>query len=118
MYLESLLRLAQIISDFNERKEFLINEEFHIETEKLIEEQTVFLVSELEFKLNEPGPYTFGFGDTVIVIYSPDQTEMQEWAAIARKGTWQKSYRFNSILGLVKVLTLIIEDNVDEKNDE
>jgi len=111
MYLESLMRLATVISEFEERGEYLISEEFHKETVELIESQTKFLISELEFKQKDPGPYDFGFGDLTISIFSPDHTEIQEWAAIARKGNWQKNYRFNSIMGLVKTLSLVVEDS-------
>lgn len=111
MYLESLLRLALIIENFNASGEHLVSEKFHEETEELIKNQTEFLVKELEFRKNNPGPYDFGLGDLTITIFSPDQTEIQEWAAIARKKTWQKNYRFNSIMGLVKTLSLIIEES-------
>ena len=111
MYLESLLRLAQIVEEYNEHGKKLISEKFHEETESLILAQTEFLKSEIEFKIANPGPYDFGFGDLVISIFSPDQTEIQEWAVIARKGTWQKNYRFNSIMGLIKVLSLVVEDS-------
>ena len=111
MYLESLLRLAQIISEFNEKGEKLISEEFHNETEELIKKQSEFLVHELEFLKENPGPYTFGFGELDITLYSPDQTTIQEWAAIARKGTWQNNYRFNSIHGLIKAISSVIKDS-------
>jgi hypothetical protein len=110
MYLESLLRLAQIIDEFDKKGEKLVSEEFHQETLELIEKQTHFLMEELKFKAENPGPYDYGFGDLTISIFSPDQTGEQEWAIIARKGSWQKNYRFNSIMGLVKALSLIVED--------
>lgn len=111
MYLESLIRLAEILETFNEKGEKLISEEFHSATEDLIKSQTNFLIAELEFVNNNPGPYDFGFGDLSISLFSPEQTGEQEWAGIARKGTWQKNYRFNSTMGLVKVLTLMIQDS-------
>lgn len=111
MYLESLLRLAQIVEEFNSRGEKLFNEEFHQETEELIKAQSKFLVTELEFKRDNPGPYDFGFGDLTISIFSPEQTDIQEWAVIARKQNWQKNYRFNSIMGLIKVLSLVVEES-------
>ena len=111
MFLESLLRLAQIYDHFDKSGQKLISESFHKETEELIKSQSNFLVSELEFKRDNPGPYTFGFGDLTVTLFSPDQTEVQEWAAIARKGTWQKNYRFNSIMGLIKVFSLVVEDS-------
>jgi hypothetical protein len=114
MYLESLLRLAQIIEEFDNRGEKLISPEFHQETLELMEAQTKFLVSELEFRKDNPGPYNFGFGDLIITVFSPEQTEIQEWAAIARKSKWQKNYRFNSIMGLVKVLSLAMDDQPTE----
>ena len=114
MYLESLLRLAQIVEEFNSKNEKLISEDFHKETEELLIQQSKFLSHEMEFLVSDPGPYDFGFGDLAITVYSPQQTEIQEWAAIARKGTWQKNYRFNSILGLIKVFSLAINDS-DEK---
>jgi hypothetical protein len=111
MYIESLLRLAQIVENFESRGEKLVSEEFHKETVELIESQSKFLITELEFKKDNPGPYDFGFGDLTISLFSPDQTDIQEWAAIARKGTWQKNYRFNSLMGLIKVLSLVVEDS-------
>ena len=111
MYLESLVRLALIIDEFESRNEKLIDEKFHEETRELIKSQTEFLIKDLEFQKNDPGPYDFGFGDLTITIFSPAQTEIQEWAAIARKGTWQKNYRFNSIMGLVKILSMAVEDS-------
>jgi hypothetical protein len=116
MYLESLLRLALIVETLNERQEKLISEEFHSETEELIKAQSLYLSSELQFKQDNPGPYDFGFGDLTITIYSPDQTDIQEWAAIARKGKWQKNFRFNSIMGLIKVLSLIVRES--SENDK
>lgn len=111
MFLESLLRLAQIYDHFDTKGEKLISESFHAETEELIKTQSGFLVTELEFKKDNPGPYTFGFGELTITLFSPDQTDAQEWAAIARKGTWQKNYRFNSIMGLIKVFSLVVEES-------
>jgi hypothetical protein len=111
MYLESLLRLALIIENFENRGEKLVSEEFHEETKKLMEAQTKFLITELEFKRDNPGPYDFGFGDLTITLFSPDQTDIQEWACIARKGTWQKNYRFNSLMGLIKILSLVVEES-------
>lgn len=119
MYLESLVRLAEIIDHYKNENDILISEEFHNDTTKLIEDQTKFLIADLEFKNNNPGPYSFGFGDLEITIYSPEQTGIQEWAALARKGNWQKAYRFNSIIGLVKMLVLVIEDvQKDESSSE
>lgn len=114
MYLESLLRLALIIDEFDKKGEKLISEKFHEETLELLKSQTHFLVEEMKFMQENPGPYDFGFGELTVSIFSPGQTEIQEWAAIARKGKWQKNYRFNSIMGLVKVLSLIVEDSNKE----
>ena len=111
MFLESLIRLAEVMDHFKSKNEFLIDEKFHKETEDLIVHQTKFLLSDLEFKKENPGPYSFGFGDMEINLFSPDQTEEQEWAAIIRKGSEQRNYRFNSIMGLVKVLVMAIEDD-------
>ena len=110
MFLESLLRLAEIV-DHHRQGTFLVSEDFHNKTIEIIEAQTKFLIADLEQKQKEPGPYNFGFGDLIITVYSPDQTEIQEWAALARKGEWQKMYRFNSIHGLIKVLALCTEDS-------
>ena len=118
MFLESLLRLAEILDHYKSNDEYLINETFHKETEELINHQTKFLISELEFKKDNPGPYSFGFGDLEINLFSPDQTEEQEWACIARKGNIQKNYRFNSIMGLIKTLSLSIEETNDIDNKE
>lgn len=119
MYVESLLRLAEIVDHYNNKNEKLISEDFHEKTVELIESQTKFLVSELEFRQNNPGPYNFGLGDLIITLYSPEETGVQEWAAIARKKTWQKNYRFNSVMGLVKTLAMCIEDsNVPNDNSE
>jgi len=114
MYLESLIRLAEIVDHFKENDEKLISNDFHDKTVELIEAQSKFLVTELEFKQQNPGPYSFGFGDLELTIYSPDQTDIQEWAALCRKGTWQKAYRFNSIMGLVKVLVSCINDSEED----
>lgn len=111
MFLESLIRLAQTIDELEKNGSFLISKKFHEETVELIKSQTNFLIEELKFKESNPGPYDYGFGDLTISLFSPDHTGEQEWAAIARKGTWQKNYRFNSIMGLVKILSLIVEDS-------
>lgn len=110
MFLESLIRLAEIVDQFKQENKILISEKFQKETEDLIASQTKFLMTELEFKRDNPGPYSFGFGDLEINIFSPDQTGEQEWAAITRKGNEQKNYRFNSLMGLIKVLKLSIEN--------
>lgn len=114
MYLESLIRLAEVVDHFKTEGTPLISEEFHEKTEELIESQSKFLASELEFLHKNPGPYNFGFGDLVFTIYSPHQTDLQEWALLGRKGKWQKNYRFNSIMGLVKVLSLCVEESEEE----
>ena len=116
MFLESLLRLAQIVEDFNSRGEKIFSEEFHKETEDLIKSQTNFLVHDLEFREKNPGPYDFGFGDLTFTVFSPDHTEIQEWALIARKNNWQKNYRFNSIIGLIKVISLVVEEANKNEN--
>jgi len=118
MYLESLFRLAQIADYYRTNGEILISADFQRETEELIKAQTSFLMAELEFIQNNPGPYDFGFGDLTISIFSPSQTDEQEWAAIARKGTWQKNYRFNSTMGLVKILSSIVKDSSDGGSSE
>jgi hypothetical protein len=114
MYLESLLRLAEIVDHYDSNNEQLVSEEFHKSTTELIESQSKFLIEELEFRKNNPGPYNFGFGDLVITLYTPEETGIQEWAAIARRGKWQKSYRFNSVMSLVKTLVLCIEESSEE----
>lgn len=111
MFLESLIRLAEIVDHFKTTDQVLISEKFQKETEELISHQTKFLITELEFKKNNPGPYSFGFGDLNIVIFSPNETEEQEWAAIVRYKNEQKNYRFNSIMGLIKVLIMAIQEN-------
>lgn len=117
MYIESLIRLAEIISHFDEKGEKLIDSEFHAGTMEIIESQSKFLSNELQFKEKEPGPYTFGVGDFTITIFTPDQTEIAEWAAIARHGNWQNNYRFNSMYGLVKAISQAFEDYNKHIND-
>jgi hypothetical protein len=121
MYLESLLKLAEIFDHYDKIGEKIISDEFHKETEELIISQSNFLITELEFRKDNPGPHTFGFGDLTITLYTPEETGEQEWAAIGRKGKFQKSYRFNSVMGLVKVLSMCIQDSYEgegnEKND-
>jgi hypothetical protein len=118
MYLESLLKLAEIIDHYKGNDKQLISKDFHESTIELIESQTKFLIEELEFRKNNPGPYNFGFGDLVITLYTPEETGIQEWAAIARRGKWQKSYRFNSVMSLVKTLVMCIEESTeDDKKD-
>lgn len=114
MYLESLLKLAEIVDHYNTNGQELISKDFHETTVELIESQTKFLIEELEFRKNNPGPYNFGFGDLVITLYTPEETGIQEWAAIARRGKWQKTYRFNSVMSLVKTLVLCIEESAEE----
>lgn len=113
MFLESLIRLAEIIDYFKTNDNFLISEDFHNETEELIKAQTKFLMSDLEFKKDNPGPYSFGFDNFEINIFSPDQTEIQEWAMIVRKGDEQMNYRFNSMHGFIKVLIMAIHGETD-----
>ena len=117
MFLESLIRLAEIIDYYKQNNDHLISEKFHNDTEELIRHQSAFLASELQFKKDNPGPYSFGFADTEINIFSPDQTEEQEWAAIIRKGNEQKNYRFNSIMGLIKILVLTLEINNNDQRE-
>lgn len=118
MFLESLVRLAEIFDYFRTTEQILISEKFQKETEELINQQTKYLVAELEFKKNNPGPYSFGFGDIELNIFSPDQTDQQEWAAIARIGNEQKNYRFNSIMGLIKVLVMLIEEKNGSSSEQ
>ena len=119
MFLESLIRLAEIVDNYESKNEFLVSEKFHSDTKLLIEQQSNFLIAELEFKRDNPGPYSFGFGDMEINIFSPDQTDEQEWAAIIRKGNEQNNYRFNSIMGLIKVLVMSInKKDEDTKNTQ
>lgn len=116
MYLESLIRLAEVMDHFRKNDEILISEEFHKGTEELIAEQVKFLASDLEFRANNTGPYDFGIGDVTLTIYSPDETGIQEWAMIARKGDWQRNYKFNSVIGLVKALAVSIKDINEEQS--
>lgn len=110
MYVESLIRLAETISHFNEKGEKLVSPDFHRETEELIVAQSAFMANELKFKQAEPGPYTFGVGEMTFTIFTPDHTETSDWAALARYGNWQNAYRFNSMYGMVKAFTLAFED--------
>jgi hypothetical protein len=113
MFLESLIKLAEIVDHYKSNNEILINEEFHNETEELIKSQTDFLMNDLEFKKDNPGPYSFGFGNLELNIFSPDQTDIQEWAMIVRKDGEQMNYRFNSMLGFMKVLIMAINGQTD-----
>jgi hypothetical protein len=110
MYLESLLRLAEITDHYKQKDQFVVDPEFHTQTEELIKSQSEILTSELEFRKNNPGPYNFGFGDLVITIFSPEETGQQEWAMLARRGDWHKAYRFNSVMGVVKALVSVIQE--------
>ena len=118
MYLESLLKLAEILDHHDQTGEKLISEKFHEEVEQLVVSQTNFLITELEFRRDNPGPYNFGFGELVITLFTPEETGEQEWAAIARKGAWQKSYRYNSVMGLVKVLSLCVQESQQNESEE
>ena len=110
MFIESLIRLAETLEHFRSKNEFLVSEKFHKETEELIESQTNFLIEDLKFRKDNPGPYNFGLGDLTVSVFSPEETDANEWAAIARKGDWQKTYRFSSIMGMVKILATILEE--------
>jgi hypothetical protein len=109
MYVEALIQLADVIGRLEEKGEFLISEKYHNDTKELIEHLSKMLVSELEFKQKNPGPYSFGFGDLEINIFSPDHTDEQEWASIVRTKNTQKNYRFNSMMGLIKMLIMAVE---------
>jgi hypothetical protein len=111
MYLESLLKLAEVVEHHKSKGTFLIDEEFHKSTEELVKKQSEILATELEFKKDNPGPYNFGFGDLTFTIFSPDHTGAQEWAMIARKNTWQKAYRFNSVMTVVKTLVSAVTES-------
>ena len=114
MYIESLIRLAEILSTLEEKDEFLISEKFHAETEELVKAQSKFLENELRFKESEPGPYNFGIGENfLLTVFSPDQTEETEWAAVVTKKIDGKevktSYRFNSMYSMIKTLKLAFD---------
>jgi hypothetical protein len=117
MYLESLFRLAEIVDHYEKENSHVVSKDFHEKTTELIKSQTEFLVTELEFRRDNPGPYNFGFGDLIITLYTPEETGIQEWAAIARRGSVQKTYRFNSVMGLVKTFSLCIALFDDEKKE-
>jgi hypothetical protein len=115
MYIESLVKLAEIYSIYEDRKEKIVDENFHDEVKQLIEEQTKFLKNELEMKLRNPGPYVFGIGDEfTLTIFTPEHTETAEWAAIVRsktsEGECTKNYRFNSMQGLINCLIKAFEE--------
>lgn len=115
MYLEALIRLADIIENIESRNEVLFSEKYHKETRELIEHLSKSLINELEFKEKNPGPYKFGFGKLELEIYSPDHTEKQEWTAIARTNKTQLNYRFNSLMGIIDILSKCIKQiNEDE----
>lgn len=117
MYIESLVKLAEIFSYFEEKSEKLVNEKFHADVKDLIYEQSKFLKNELEMKQKEPGPYVFGIGDSfTLTIFTPEHTEIAEWAAVARGKDgdgkeWTKNYRFNSMLGLINCLQKAFQEN-------
>lgn len=116
MFLESLLRLAEIVDYYEKHDEVLVSKKFQDDTKKLIESQNKFLMEDLKFLRDNPGPYDMGFGNFTMTIYSPNETEIQEWAMISRNGTCQKNYRFNSIIGLIKALSMSI-DEFNESNE-
>lgn len=111
MYLESLLRLAEITDHYRQKNSCVVDPEFHVQTEELIKSQSEILTAELEFRKNNPGPYNFGFGDITITVFSPEETGKQEWAMLARKGDWHKAYRFNSVMGVIKSLVSVIQES-------
>ena len=113
MYLESLLKLAEIADHYRNSNEVLVNPEFQSSVEELVKKQSEILAAELNFKKDHPGPYNFGFGDLTFTIFSPDHTGEQEWAMIARKNKWQKAYRFNSVMTVIKTLVSAVEDSTD-----
>lgn len=110
MFIESLIRLAEIIDYFESTNTKLISENFHKQTRDLIDHQNKFLMNELSLLAENPGPYNFGFGELQISFFSPQEMDDTEWAAIARYKDWQKNYRFNSPMGMIKVLSEIIKD--------
>ena len=118
MYLEALIKLADIIDHFEKKNEVLISDQYHKDARELIEFLSKSLATDLEFKSKDPGPYSFGFGELQLNIFSPDQTNKQEWAALARFKNGQKNYRFNSIMGLIKILISTVKEiNNEDKSD-
>jgi hypothetical protein len=114
MYLESLMKLAEIADHYKTNNKILIDPDFQQKTEELIAKQSEILAKELEFRKDHPGPYNFGFGDLVFTIFSPEHTGEQEWAMIARKNKWQKAYRFNTVMTMVKTLVSAVEESSKE----
>ena len=110
MFIEALFKLALAHEFHVQEGTFLVDEKFHKETEEILELCSKQLHSELEFKQNDPGPWTFGIEKFSVTIFSPDQTGLSEWAAISRFGEWQKNYKFNSLLGFIKVLKMSFSD--------
>lgn len=110
MFIEALFKLA-LAHEFHEKNgTFLIDEKFHNETYEILESSSKQLHSELSFKDGDPGPWTFGIEDFAVTIFSPDHTGDPDWAAISRFGEWQKNYKFNSLMGFVKILKMSFED--------
>lgn len=110
MFIESLIRLAEIIDHFESTDSKLISDEFHQKTRELIDHQNKFLIHELTLMQENPGPYNFGFGDIQITFFTPQELDDTEWGVIARSLKWQKNYRFNSPMGMIKTLMEIIKD--------
>lgn len=118
MFIESLFKLALAHEYHEQQGTFLVDEKFHKETLEILELSSRQLHSELEFKNNDPGPWTFGIGEFTINIFSPDHTGEIEWAAISRFGEWQKNYKFNSLMSFIKILKLSFVDFNGHLNGE
>lgn len=104
MLLESLARLAQIQELCKESGIVISSDSFMKETDEIIEMQRKVVVSELSSRDKHPGPHSFGFGELVVTIYTPENTGDTYWAIVIDKGEERKVYVANGISTLVEAL--------------
>lgn len=107
MLIESLARLALVHEECKSKGITIVSEDFMNDTQSVIDSQIKLLQRDMQFQVENPGPYAFGFGKYTVTIFPPTFTETNEWVLIVFNEEIQvkeKLLVFQSLLGLVENL--------------
>jgi len=107
MLIESLARLSIVNEECKERGIVIGSQEFMDETESIIKDQIEVMKKDMQFQMENPGPYAFGLNSRSIVVFPPTYTETGDWAMIIfdeDTQTKEEVYVFQTLYGFIENL--------------